>query len=129
MSTGPASLLEYLYRLAPDAAGDAVLLDRFARHGDEAAFAALLARHGPLVYQRPLIRCGREGRGQEEAARILGWSPGSLKGRLERGRRELHARLRRRGLGLAVGLLTLGMGKEAAAVPAALAAATVRAAA
>ena len=31
------------------AISDAVLLDRFQRHHDEAAFASLLKRHGPMV--------------------------------------------------------------------------------
>jgi RNA polymerase sigma factor (sigma-70 family) len=30
--------------------GDGALLERFAAHGDEAAFAALLQRHGPMVW-------------------------------------------------------------------------------
>jgi RNA polymerase sigma factor (sigma-70 family) len=34
---------------APDAATDGDLLNRFARHGDQSAFAALARRHGPLV--------------------------------------------------------------------------------
>src|SRR5262245_26755608 len=32
-----------------EAAGDAALLERFARHRDEAAFAELVRRHGPMV--------------------------------------------------------------------------------
>ena len=36
----------------------------------------------------------------DEAARRLGWTPGSVKGRLERGRARIHARLLRRGLTL-----------------------------
>jgi RNA polymerase sigma factor (sigma-70 family) len=52
----------------------------------------------PEVYRLPVILCCLEGRTQEEAALQLGWSPGSVKGRLERGRARLHARLARRGL-------------------------------
>ena len=47
------TVLHYLRRLGPaegDALGDAQLLVRYARHGDEAAFAALVRRHGPLVW-------------------------------------------------------------------------------
>jgi RNA polymerase sigma factor (sigma-70 family) len=58
----------------------------------------------PEVFRLPLILCCLEGRSQEEAARLLGWTPGSVKGRLERGRARLHARLARRGLGLAAAL-------------------------
>jgi RNA polymerase sigma factor (sigma-70 family) len=48
------TVLHYLRRLGPaaegDALGDAHLLLRYTRHGDEAAFAALVRRHGPLVW-------------------------------------------------------------------------------
>src|SRR5437868_6174491 len=53
MPAPPDQLLRYLRRLAagptsaPDA--DAALLARFAINRDEAAFAALVARHGPMV--------------------------------------------------------------------------------
>jgi RNA polymerase sigma factor (sigma-70 family) len=55
----------------------------------------------PAVYRLPVVLCYLEGRSQEEAARQLGWSAGSVKGRLERGRARLHHRLARRGLTLA----------------------------
>src|SRR5262249_31457032 len=38
------------------------------------------------VYRLPVILCCLEGLSQEEAARQLGWTVGSVKGRLERGR-------------------------------------------
>jgi RNA polymerase sigma factor (sigma-70 family) len=47
------TVLHYLRRLGPaegDALGDAQLLVRYTRHDDEAAFAALVRRHGPLVW-------------------------------------------------------------------------------
>jgi RNA polymerase sigma factor (sigma-70 family) len=237
MAVSPANLLQHLRRLAApraaDPAEDAVLLDRFARTRDEAAFAVLVARHGPLVlrlcrrvladadaaedafqatflvlarkagalrrpqalpawlhgvayrvaqkarvaaarrqrreapsaddlapadprpdpldelsarellaivdeevqrlpeaYRLPVLLCGLEGRSQEEAARLLGWTPGSVKGRLERGRARLQARLARRGLALSAALAAVEVtrGAAGAGVPATLAEATVRAA-
>jgi RNA polymerase sigma factor (sigma-70 family) len=59
----------------------------------------------PATYRLPLILCCLEGRSQEEAAQQLGWTAGSVKGRLERGRARLHARLQRRGLTLVAALL------------------------
>jgi RNA polymerase sigma factor (sigma-70 family) len=54
MSAGqPSTLLAYLRRLgrtAPLDSSDAQLLERFAVERDEAAFASLLQRHGPLVW-------------------------------------------------------------------------------
>ena len=54
----PAStqrLLRHIHQLtsAPvaDMASDALLLERFVRTRDEAAFAALVRRHGPMVLQ------------------------------------------------------------------------------
>jgi RNA polymerase sigma factor (sigma-70 family) len=212
MTTRSESLLHYLRHLTANPendASDAVLLERFASHGDESAFTALLARHGPMVlgvcrrilrdghaaedafqatflvlarkagvlhrpqalaawlygtahhlastarraetrrhqrearhpehatssspgdplddlsarelllaldeelarlpesYRLPLILCHLEGHSYEEAARLLGWTAGSVKGRLERGRKQLQARLIRRGLALGASLLAM----------------------
>src|SRR5262249_23527871 len=69
----------------------------------------------PQPYRLPVILCCLEGLSQEEAARQLGWTPGSLRGRLERGRRSLHQRLVRRGLELApaLGLVEIARGATA----------------
>jgi WD40 repeat protein len=74
--------------------------------------------------------CCLEGHSQEEAARRLGWTPGSLRGKLERGRKLLHARLVRRGIVPAAAVVALEVCRAATAttLPAALASATVRAA-
>ncbi len=61
----------------------------------------------PEVYRLPIILCCLQGRTQEEAARQLGWTPGSLQGRLERGRARLHARLVRRGVTFASAMVML----------------------
>ncbi|HEY7307786.1 MAG TPA: sigma-70 family RNA polymerase sigma factor [Gemmataceae bacterium] len=66
----------------------------------------------PERYRLPLLLCGLQGRGQDEAARILGWTPGSLKGRLERGRKQLHARLTRRGLAFSAVVLALAVPQD-----------------
>lgn len=83
----------------------------------------------PETYRLPLILCGLEGHTQEEAAQMLGCTPGSLRGRLERGRARLHARLTRRGLAFSGALLMLGASQAAAASMAArLSSATLQAA-
>ncbi len=78
----------------------------------------------PEAYRLPVVLCCLHGATQEEAARQLGWTPGSLKGRLERGRARLHARLARRGLTLTAALALVELSRGAA--PAALAADTAR---
>ncbi len=82
----------------------------------------------PEVYRLPVILCCLEGRSLEEAARQLGWTPGSVKGRLERGRKRLHDRLVRRGLTLSAALAAaeVSRGAASAAVVARLVAATAR---
>lgn len=84
----------------------------------------------PAEYRAPLLLCYLEGKTRDEAAGELGWAPGSVKGRLERGRDLLRTRLIRRGvtLGAALCASMLGEAATAAPVPAALASATVRAA-
>lgn len=84
----------------------------------------------PERYRLPVVVCCLEGRSVEESARLLGWTAGSVKGRLERGRRLLRTRLARRGVELAA-LLAVGLAGEgvSAGLPAVLVAATAGAAA
>jgi RNA polymerase sigma factor (sigma-70 family) len=60
----------------------------------------------PAHYREPLVLCYLEGLTRDETAVRLGVPVGTVKTRLERGRRRLEAALTRRGLGLGVGLLT-----------------------
>jgi RNA polymerase sigma factor (sigma-70 family) len=46
----------------------------------------------PDALRAAVVLCGVEGLSQDEAATRLGWTPGSVKGRLERGRAKLLAR-------------------------------------
>src|SRR5207245_6694669 len=83
----------------------------------------------PEVYRLPVLLCCLEGLSQEEVAARLGWTPGSVKGRLERGRRMLHDRLARRGLTLSAVLTALEASRgKAALVARTLAAKAARAA-
>jgi RNA polymerase sigma factor (sigma-70 family) len=85
-------------------------------------------RELPDRYRVPLVLCYLEGLSQEEAARQLGWSKGTLRGRLDRGREHLRRRLTRRGVTLAAALAALGLARKAPAARAALVEAVVRAA-
>jgi RNA polymerase sigma factor (sigma-70 family) len=86
-------------------------------------------RRLPQAYRLPVILCCLEGKTQEEAARRLGWTPGALQGRLERGRKRLHARLVRRGLTLTAAAAAVEVSRAAAArVPGRVLVPTARAA-
>jgi RNA polymerase sigma factor (sigma-70 family) len=61
----------------------------------------------PEAYRLPVLLCVLQERPVEEAARLLGWSSGSVRGRLARGRALLRARLTRRGLAPSLGAVAL----------------------
>ncbi|HTU90056.1 MAG TPA: sigma-70 family RNA polymerase sigma factor, partial [Gemmataceae bacterium] len=58
----------------------------------------------PEQFRTPLVLCYLEGLTQEEAARRLGWTAATVKGRLQRGREKLRRRLERRGVALTAAL-------------------------
>jgi RNA polymerase sigma factor (sigma-70 family) len=84
----------------------------------------------PEEHRAPLVLCCLEEKSLEEAARLLGWTRSTVKGRLQRGRERLRARLRRRDLELSAGLFAsvLSTHSTAADVSAKLAASTLKAA-
>ncbi len=84
----------------------------------------------PECYRAPVVLCYLEGLTHAEAAARLSWPVGTLSVRLMRARHILRARLARRGLAPASGLLALVILPEnaSAAVPAHLARSTVAAA-
>lgn len=81
----------------------------------------------PEKYRLPVILCYLDGRTNEEAARQLGCPKGTVATRLARARERLRGRLVRRGVALSATTLTgLLVSEASAAVPEALARATVR---
>jgi RNA polymerase sigma factor (sigma-70 family) len=83
----------------------------------------------PEKYRMPLLLCCVQGQSRDEAAVQLGWTPGEVKGRLQRGRDLLRGRLTRRGLALSVVALPVLLAQGAiAALPPTLVTTTVQAA-
>jgi RNA polymerase sigma factor (sigma-70 family) len=72
-------------------------------------------RRLPDKYRLPLMLCYLEGRSQEEAAGQLGWSKGTFRGRLDRGREHLRRRLASRGVALSALLCATVVAPRAAA--------------
>jgi protocatechuate 3,4-dioxygenase beta subunit len=72
-------------------------------------------RRLPDKYRLPLVLCYLEGRSHEEAAGQLGWSKGTFRGRLDRGREHLRRRLAARGVALSALLCAAAVAPRAVA--------------
>jgi RNA polymerase sigma factor (sigma-70 family) len=82
----------------------------------------------PARHREPVLLCCVQGLTRDEAARRLGWSVNSLRGRLERGRAILRKRLQRRGLELPTAIAAaLLIGSAGDALPPTTVQATMRA--
>ena len=70
----------------------------------------------PEKYRAPLMLCYLQGKTNEQAARELGWPPGTMSRRLAKGRELLRRRLTGRGITLSSALLATTLAEEASAV-------------
>src|SRR5262249_30639393 len=105
--------------------------EQAASHSDELLWREVRAvldeelERLPECYRAPLVLCYLEGLTRDEAARQLGWTLASLRGRLERARDRLRPGLPRGGVSLSLPLLASPL-TSPPSLPPTLAATTVR---
>ncbi len=69
----------------------------------------------PENYRKPLVLCFLDGRSHEEAAKLLRWPVGTVKGRISRGKELLRERLGRRGVTITSAAIAAALAKTASA--------------
>ena len=69
----------------------------------------------PAIYREPLVLCHLEGLSRNEVATRLGVGPGTIKIRLERGRKKLADALTKRGIDIGAGLIAIAATSSAGA--------------
>ncbi len=117
-------LYEVAFRIAVRARATMVRRQTQERQGAEMSAVAPDQDHtweefGPLLheelrrlpdkYRTPVILCYLEGKTNEEAAQLLKWPVGTVKGRLSRARDLLRSRLDRRGITLSLAFLAVAL--------------------
>ena len=101
------------------------IMDRESADDLGAILHAEIGRLSP-DYRAVVVTCYLEGRTHDDAAAVLGWPVGTVRGRLARARARLQARLIRRGIAPAVALGTLEAAPATASVPPLMVMAVVR---
>ncbi|MBL8799570.1 MAG: sigma-70 family RNA polymerase sigma factor, partial [Planctomycetia bacterium] len=122
---------DFLRRRQRESEAAAMIPERSPPAADHAELRALLDAELtclPEKYRAPLVLCYLQGQTNDEAARLLGWTRGTVASRLSRARDLLRQRLTRRGLALPVAALAVSLTESAApaAVPPALLAVTLK---
>jgi hypothetical protein len=98
--------------------------------GDRIAVLLEEVNRLPERFRLPIVLCHLEEMTHAEAAERLGWTVGTIRGRVARARAILHSRLARRGIAMSTGAIAAAMAEQSAraAMPLSWVTATVQAA-
>ena len=93
---------------------DVAQLEHSRSEPDTAEIIDRVVRKLPEIYRAAVVACDLEGLSRKDAAGQLGWTEGTLSGRLARARKLLANRLRKAGVALPAGGLAMILGTNAA---------------